>query len=208
MLKNVVYFICSGMLFLIGLLIYGIILNLNEASLVEKMRSKGFDSLSNVKLVIEKSKHQLLLYEDTVLVKSYKAVFGRSKTHRKFASSEFVTPSGVYKISKIYSKHKYHKMFLLDYPNENDAVEALRANFISRQEYNSYMSEIKIGNYPLKNNSLGSDIGIHGIGEYDVIFRNLPFIFNWTNGSIAINNQNADELYSVVKVGTKVFIRP
>jgi len=54
---------------------------------------------------------------------------------------------------------------------------------------------------------LGGDIGIHGIGRLNFFFKNLPFVFNWTDGSIALSNENIDELISVVKVGTKIVIR-
>ena len=56
-------------------------------------------------------------------------------------------------------------------------------------------------------NILGGDIGIHGIGELNYIFKNLPFVFNWTNGSIAMSNENIDEIYSVIKEGTEVVIK-
>ncbi len=48
---------------------------------------------------------------------------------------------------------------------------------------------------------LGNNIGIHGIGRLNFIFKNLPFIYNWTDGSIAVSNENIDEIYSVAKKG-------
>ena len=54
--------------------------------------------------------------------------------------------------------------------------------------------------------SLSANIGIHGMGKYNFIFKNLPFIFNWTNGSIAVSDESIDELYPLVKIGTKVTI--
>ena len=54
---------------------------------------------------------------------------------------------------------------------------------------------------------LGGEIGIHGIGRLNYIFKNLPFVYNWTNGSIAMSDEDIDELYSVVKLGTKVVIK-
>jgi hypothetical protein len=60
---------------------------------------------------------------------------------------------------------------------------------------------------PEPDTDLGGNIGIQGIGEYNAIFKNLPFVFNWTDGSIAVSNEDIDEIYSVVKRGTKVVIK-
>ena len=78
--------------------------------------------------------------------------------------------------------------------------------YIFDDEFNAIILSAKKNECPPKETKLGSDIGIHGIGTYNIIFKNLPFAFNWTNGSIAVSNENADELYSVVKIGTPVKI--
>ena len=39
------------------------------------------------------------------------------------------------------------------------------------------------------------------------IFKNLPFVFNWTNGSIAMSDENIDEIHSVIREGTEVVIK-
>jgi hypothetical protein len=54
---------------------------------------------------------------------------------------------------------------------------------------------------------LGGNLGLHGIGKFNFIIKNLPFVFNWTNGSIALSDEDIDEIFSIVKVGTKVVIK-
>ena len=54
---------------------------------------------------------------------------------------------------------------------------------------------------------LGGNVGIQGIGRLNFLFKYLPFNYNWTDGSVAISNENMDELYSVVKKGTRVVIK-
>ncbi len=149
----------------------------------------------------------LQLYADTVLVKSYKAVFGRGTKSVKTNLNDYITPAGKYKICRIDTGTVYHKNFLLNYPNQNDAAEALKTGYIGKKEYSDIINAQKNGDCPPQNTILGANIAIHGIGEYDFIFRNLPFIFNWTNGSIAVSNASVDELLTVVKVGTEVIIK-
>jgi len=32
-------------------------------------------------------------------------------------------------------------------------------------------------------------------------------VFNWTDGSIALSDEDIEEIYSVIKIGTKVIIK-
>jgi murein L,D-transpeptidase YafK len=189
------------------MIVYGVILNSAEITLSEAMTSKGFEKLDNVNIVVEKNKYSLNLYSDTTLIKSYKVVFGRNEKKKKIDLNDQATPVGEYKICDIKTEDNYYKFFKLNYPNKNDASEALRNGIISRSEFISITEAQKEGLCSPADTRLGSNIGIHGIGKYNYIFKNLPFIFNWTNGSVALSNENIDELYSVVEIGTKVVIK-
>ncbi len=206
MLRNVLYISASIVIFFVGLIVYGIILNLREQSLEEALKEKGISRIENVKLVISRKNYHLELYSNKLLVKSYKAVFGKNNSTIKISKNDLVTPMGDYKICAIDTNSKFHKYLHLNYPNDKDAAEALKQGYINNDEFDAVNLAYKKNECPPDETSLGSNIGIHGIGEYDLIFRNLPFIFNWTDGSIAVSNKSIDELFSVVKVGTPVKI--
>ena len=207
MIKNLVYFSGSIVIFFSGLILYGIILNLREDTLKEAMFEKGIDQMQNVKIVVSRSNYKLDLFSDTVLVKSYKAVFGQSTGRIKTSSSDNVTPIGKYRICYVDTSSKYHKKLFLDYPNTYDAAEALKQSIINKKEYDEIAQSQDNDDCPPNSTKLGADIGIQGIGEYDFIFRNLPFAFNWTDGSIAVSNENIDEIYTVTSINTPVEIR-
>ena len=185
---------------------YGIILNSREIPLIDAMAEKGISSIKDVTLVVDRKNYKIELYSEKVLVKTYKAVFGKNTGTIKTSANDFVTPTGNYTICSIDTASKFHKFFQLNYPNSKDAAEALKQGYIKKDEYNMLMLSDQKEECPSTETKLGGGIGIHGIGEYDLIFRNLPFTFNWTNGSIAISNQNIDELFEVVKIGTPVKI--
>jgi murein L,D-transpeptidase YafK len=205
-LKNILYISGSVVIFFAGLILYGVILNLREVTLKEAMMEKGLKGLENIHLVIDKTDYRILLYSNKILVKTYKAVFGKSSGIIKSSSDDNITPIGDYKICAIDTSNKYHKFFHLDYPNERDAAEAFKQGYIFNDEFNTIILSVKKNECPPKETKLGSEIGIHGIGKYNIIFKNLPFSFNWTNGSIAVSNENIDELFSVIKIGTPVKI--
>lgn len=206
MLKNILYISSSIIIFFIGLLCYGILLNLREIDLNEAMKRKGVNKFENTWIKIDRRNYKLELYSDKTLVKTYKAVFGKNNSIVKTSANDFVTPIGEYQICEIDIHSKYHKFLRINYPNEKDAAEAFKQGYITQDEYIKILDALNRNDCPPADTRLGSNIGIHGIGEYDFVFRNLPFTFNWTNGSIAVSNKNIDELYSVVKIGTTVKI--
>ena len=205
--RNVIYISLTIILFMAGVIVYGVILNIREVSISKALLEKGFTRLQNPNIIIDRDTYALNLYEDTVLVKSYRVSFGRNIHKIKNKAGDEATPVGEYKICSIDTSHQYHIFFRLNYPNLNDAAEALRKGWITQKEFNQIKFEFYYEGCTKYNEALGGDIGIHGIGRLNYIFKNLPFVFNWTNGSIAMSDENMKELYSIVKVGTKVVIK-
>ncbi len=205
MVKNVLLFTGGLILFLTGCISYGILLNLREKPLQQEMAMKGLAQVENPKIVINRSTFELALYSDTILVKKYRAVFGRNPL-QKSSADDNATPVGTYKICEIFANHKYWKLFKLTYPNLQDVEAGLANGSINQNEYEKLRFDNNYGNCVNAGTKLGGNIGIHGIGELNFIFKNLPFVFNWTDGSIAVSNENIDELYNVITKGTEVVI--
>jgi len=205
--RNVIYISLTIILFMAGVIVYGVILNIREVSISKALLEKGFTRLQNPNIIIDRDTYALNLYEDTVLVKSYRVSFGRNIHKIKNKAGDEATPVGEYKICSIDTSHQYHIFFRLNYPNLNDAAEALRKGWITQKEFNQIKFEFYYEGCTKYNEALGGDIGIHGIGRLNYIFKNLPFVFNWTNGSIAMSDENMNELYSIIKVGTKVVVK-
>jgi len=206
-LRNVIYLTIAIAIFFFGVIIYGVILNLRDVPLSEALLKNGYTEISNPKIIVDRHNYTLGIYEDSVLIKNYRVCFGKSVQKDKTRAGDNATPVGVYKICKIYTTHKYHKYFQINYPNLEDGGNALRKGWISQKEYNDIKFQFYYEGCTKYHNILGGDIGIHGIGELNYIFKNLPFVYNWTNGSIAMSNENIDEIYSVIREGTEVVIK-
>ena len=207
MLRNVIYVICSIIIFFVGIIIYGIMINSGEITLDEALDVNSINRIENPSIIVNRKNYTLGIYSDKVLVKEYDVVFGRNNSSSKNSVDDFATPIGTYNICKIDTSHVYYKKLYLNYPNSFDAAEALNKELINDYEYSEIINTLKNDDCPFDLTILGSDIGIQGIGEYNLIFKNLPFVFNWTNGSIALSNEGIDELLSVVTIGTTVTIR-
>ncbi|MGB5288946.1 MAG: L,D-transpeptidase [Ignavibacteriaceae bacterium] len=206
-LRNVIYLTLAILLFFFGVLVYGVILNLRNIPLSEAIIKNGFSEITNPKIIIDRHNYTLGLYEDGILIKNYRVSFGKSVHTPKTRAGDKATPVGVYTICRIDTTYKYHKFFQINYPNLEDAASALRKGWISQKEFNDIKFQYYYEECTRFHNVLGGNIGIHGIGELNYVFKNLPFVFNWTDGSIAMSNENIDELYSVIKRGTEVVIK-
>jgi murein L,D-transpeptidase YafK len=206
-LKNTLYFSGGIVLFMIGVIVYGVILNLRDIPLSESMQEKGFTKLENTNIIIDRKNYTLALYEDTVLIKSYRASFGKNINSPKSRAGDGATPVGDYQICSVDTTSKYHKFLQLNYPNIHDSMEGLRMGWISQRTFDNLKFEFYHEGCVDGSTPLGGHIGIQGIGEYNSIFKNLPFVYNWTDGSIAVSNEDIDEIYSVIKKGTKVVIK-
>jgi len=188
------------------MILYGMLKNSNDVPLEKILAEKKLDLTSSMNLVVDKKAQHLIVYADTTFVKFYKVSLGRNQRDIKSSVDDYITPIGEYHICSIEESEDYYKFFRLNFPNKLDAAEAYKNEDISKSEYDRIIESIATNHCPTGNTRLGANIGIQGIGAYNFIFKNLPFIFNWTNGSISISNESIDEIYPYVKIGTKVKI--
>ena len=127
----------------------------------------------------------MLVYNNETLLKTYKIALGGQPIGHKEFEGDKKTPEGKYIINDKNPNSAYHKNLGLSYPNENDLKHAAKFN-----------------------KSAGGDIKIHGIknglGDIGDLHRNI----DWTLGCIAVTNEEIDELFQFVKIGSEIEIFP
>lgn len=135
-------------------------------------------------IVVDKDGHTLSVYDDGKLVKTYTAELSENWTADKRRSGDWATPEGRYRVTVRKDKGQsiYHKALLIDYPNAED-----RAAFAKAKQR---------GEIP-KNATPGGLIEIHGHGGRGR---------DWTQGCVALSNDDMDEVFARSKVGTRVTI--
>lgn len=152
----------------------------------------SMDSLvkDSIWILVDKGKYVVQIYYKKRLIRGYRAVFGPDPKMNKCMEGDRCTPEGWYKISDKHISSKYNKFMLLNYPTEKN--------------YEQFNKLKDAGKIP-KNARIGGDVGIHGIwprGD-DMIEMGI----GWTDGCIALKNEDIDDLYKWVRVGTRVYIR-
>lgn len=114
------------------------------------------------------------------------------------------TPLGRFTIGWISESTNYYRFLGLNYPDLETASRAFYVGRISKEEWLDIRRALKEGRRPPQNTPLGGLIGIHGLGEGDIEVHRA---YNWTNGCVALTNEEIDQLLEWVDIGTVVEIR-
>lgn len=134
-------------------------------------------------ILIDKFAHTLYVYSGGKVKKEFTAELGPNWIGAKQYRGDRATPEGRYHITKKKNNRetKYYKALLINYPNDEDEAR--------------YNANVKKGMIPRR--GIGNLIEIHGEGGKGI---------NWTDGCIALSNDDIDRLFQMVGPGTPVTI--
>jgi murein L,D-transpeptidase YafK len=155
-------------------------------------------SIRNPRIVVFKSKRKLELFSNNSIVRTYHVGLGFNPVDDKKVEGDGATPEGEFYIFTKNDKSAYYLSLGLSYPNAEDAERGLRERLISRQQHDAIIKAIKDKAKPPQFTGLGGLIYIHGNGAKN----------DWTWGCVALENEDMQELYEAVQVGTPVTIKP
>lgn len=145
------------------------------------------ERLSADRVVVKKSERKLMLVKGGEVVREYRVALGDNPYGHKMHQGDERTPEGEYILDWRNPRSNYYKSIHVSYPNERDQLFA-RA----------------MGMDP------GGMIMIHGMPDYlrtPAVMRQ----FNrrdWTDGCIAVTNDEMEEIWRAVRDGTPIDIVP
>ncbi|MCX7914140.1 MAG: L,D-transpeptidase family protein [Thermodesulfovibrionales bacterium] len=143
------------------------------------------DYLKADKIIVLKGKRLLFLLKEGQIIRIYKVALGKDPIGPKVRLGDNKTPEGIYTISSRKYSEKYYLTIFISYPNERDIENAK-----------------KLGVNP------GNSIAIHGLPKDLASLNKLHRRLNWTNGCIAVTNEEIEEIWKLIEDGTPVEIRP
>ncbi len=114
------------------------------------------------------------------------------------------TPLGEFTITEIRPSHRFELFMALNYPNLDHTERAFQEHRIDKAEYKALKYNLERGAPPPQGTSLGGQLGIHGVGLGDMRVHETV---NWTEGCIALTNEQLRDLAKFVAVGTRVVVR-
>jgi hypothetical protein len=135
-------------------------------------------------IIVDKMAHECLLLKDGKVINRFDAELSLNWLAHKRQQGDKVTPEGIYTITKKKNQQetKYYKALLLNYPNDTDV-----ARFEKEVQAGALSSSAQIGGL----------IEIHGDGGKGK---------DWTEGCVALANNDIEKLYAIVDTGTSVAI--
>ena len=158
-------------------------------------------------LEISKQQKQLLVLQGDQVVRRFHIAYGRGGPGQKQRLGDNKTPNGTYRIVEFKSDSQFHFFMQLDYPNPVDAWHGYRAELIDAGQFRAIAVAHSNSVVPPQDTALGGYIGIHGIGEMNEEKLDIHAHQNWTNGCIALTNDEVTQLREFVAIGTRVIIR-
>ncbi len=136
-------------------------------------------------VIVEKSERKLHLVSNGAVFRSYDISLGKNPVGHKVYKGDGRTPEGRYYLDWRNPQSRFHKSIHISYPNEQDRERAER-----------------LGRAP------GGYIMIHGIPNK---YRRAPELFegmDWTEGCIAVSNEDMEEIWQLVADNTPIEIYP
>ncbi len=135
------------------------------------------------KVFVNKSERVLKLLSGDKVIKTYHIALGDSPAGHKRQEGDERTPTGTYNLDYKNENSKYYRSIHISYPNASDKAQAKKRGV-----------------------SPGGDIMIHGqkngLGHLAVITQQR----DWTDGCIAVTDNEMDEIMSVYKAGMPIEI--
>ena len=128
-------------------------------------------------MVVSKKRREMVLLRGESVLRTYRIALGREPVGPKRQEGDGRTPEGRYVIDRRNSKSKYHLSLHISYPDAADVARAREAGV-----------------------DPGGDIMIHGLK--DGVQRDG----DWTQGCIAVTDEEMDEIWGVGGEGTAIWI--
>ncbi len=159
-------------------------------------KSEPLPEIAASRIVVHKAARKLKLYDGEKLIKTYEVVLGRSPVGDKEREGDGKTPEGIFYVFGKNAGSKFHLSLGISYPSTDNAERGIAAGLIGQNEKELIERAIVNGQMPPQKTALGGEIYIHGNGTAS----------DWTEGCIAMENADIEELFTVISKGVPVKI--
>ncbi|MGQ0383808.1 MAG: L,D-transpeptidase family protein [Gammaproteobacteria bacterium] len=137
------------------------------------------------RIVVKKSERRMELWRDGLMIASYRVSLGLVPDGHKQREGDFRTPEGSYRLTRRNAKSDFFLAVQVSYPEPADLVLARRNGW-----------------------SPGGLIMVHGLPNVPKYPRDRYLNSDWTDGCIALSNEDMLEFWLLTGQGTPIEIRP
>ncbi len=171
------------------------------------LTSTSWVQADEYQLMISKQNNELTVEKSGQVIKKYHIASGKGGKGTKRLRGDSKTPLGVYKVTSFKESSRFHYFIQLDYPNLIDAWYGYKNEIIDAENFKRIATAYKKRESPPQDTNLGGFIGIHGLGVTNDEKLTIHQALNWTNGCIALTNEEINDLRKFIAIGTPVIIK-
>jgi murein L,D-transpeptidase YafK len=166
--------------------------NNDVTPIIHNLKDKGVVWLS----INTKEKSLTIFNGQTSLRRFSRIALGSAGAGIKRKRGDNITPIGEFKVASIRPSARFRWFIALSYPSVEYAQRGQEAGLIDNKMLSRIRSTFINGDLPPQNTALGGNIGIHGLGGGSLETHHL---LNWTDGCIALDNEQIEALVKMVK---------
>jgi murein L,D-transpeptidase YafK len=137
------------------------------------------------RVIVHKGGRKMELYRDGTLIASYRVSLGLVPSGQKQREGDFRTPEGSYRLTRRNAQSDFFLAVQVSYPEPADIAMARRNGWAP-----------------------GGSIMVHGLPNYLKYPRERYLSSDWTDGCIALSNEDMLDFWLLTGQGTPIEIRP
>jgi len=137
------------------------------------------------RVLVTKSEKKLYLIKNGIPYKEFSVALSPRPRGHKIEEGDEKTPEGSYILDYKNDESNFYKSIHISYPNQQDIQRAAATGV-----------------------DPGGAIMIHGLPNDLAFSAEFIQVFNWTDGCIAVTNQDMDQIWLAVQPGTPIDILP
>lgn len=137
------------------------------------------------RVVVQKKARTLELLSRGKIVKTYKVALGGDPVGPKARQGDHKTPEGVYVLDSRNAHSQFYKSLHISYPKASQRAAARKLGV-----------------------SAGGDVFVHGLPNGYGAVGAAHRLKDWTDGCIAVTDEEIDEIWKLVADGTAIEIQP
>lgn len=156
-------------------------------------------------ILVDTNRHTLSVFRDGKLLHRFDNVaIGRGGPSTDRTRGDGTTPLGTFYIDRIRPSSRFLLFFGIDFPKPEHARRAFDAGRIDAHDYERVLAAFEADRSPPQDTPLGGQLGIHGLGPGNPAVHDA---FDWTQGCIALTNEQIKRLSRWVQLGMRVEVR-
>jgi murein L,D-transpeptidase YafK len=137
------------------------------------------------RVIVQKSNRRMELFRDGAVIASYKVSLGLAPVGQKQREGDFRTPEGRYRLTRRNAQSDFFLAVQVSYPEATDIALARKNGWAP-----------------------GGAIMVHGLPNLLKYSRERYLSTDWTDGCIALSNEDMLDFWLLTGEGTPIEIRP